>query len=202
MQLGNPLGRLAPLPPHGTVSLMSARTSSRSVARRLTSVVGARAASASLGGLVGLLAVGLTVAACKNSEAAPATQKAPAAVTEGGTGAASHDAESYTVKITAPAGQAVGKESTAEIILAAKPGFHVNNEFPIKFTPGGSDGVDAKVVGKDAATVVPEKATIKVPFTPTRAGKGKLAGKLAFSVCSDSNCLMDKVELSVDVDVK
>jgi hypothetical protein len=29
-----------------------------------------------------------------------------------------------------------------------------------------------------------------------------LAGKLAFSVCSDSNCLMDKVELSVDVDVK
>lgn len=148
------------------------------------------------------LLAALSVSACKNSEAAPSTQHKPSAVAEGSSGKSSAEGESYTVSLAKPGTQAANKEGTAEIILSAKPGFHVNAEFPIKFTPGGGDGVDAKPVGKDAATVTPEKATIKVPFTPTRAGQVKLAGKLSFSVCSDKNCLMEKVDLEVTVDVK
>jgi hypothetical protein len=45
-------------------------------------------------------------------------------------------------------------------------------------------------------------ATFKVPFVAARAGKAIVAGTFSFSVCSDANCLMEKVELEVEVEAK
>ena len=137
--------------------------------------------------------------ACKNSEAAATTGQKAGPVSEGksGPGKSAADEEAYTVKLTAAGPYTANKEGAAEIVLTAKPGFHVNAEFPLKFTPEGGDGIDMKPVGKDGAVVTPENATVKLPFTPTRTGNVKVAGKLSFSVCSDKNCLMEKQNLEV-----
>ena len=47
-----------------------------------------------------------------------------------------------------------------------------------------------------------KKGYFKVPFTAAKAGKVTLGGTLYLSVCSDANCIMDKVPLEVAVDVK
>ena len=47
-----------------------------------------------------------------------------------------------------------------------------------------------------------KKGYFKVPFTAAKAGKVTIGGTLYLSVCSDANCIMDKVPLEVAVDVK
>jgi DsbC/DsbD-like thiol-disulfide interchange protein len=47
-----------------------------------------------------------------------------------------------------------------------------------------------------------KKGSFKVPFTAAKAGPVTIAGTLSLSVCSDANCIMDKVPLEVAVDVK
>jgi hypothetical protein len=60
----------------------------------------------------------------------------------------------------------------------------------------------AAVVGKDKAKVEHMKATMPVAFVPESAGQHTVSGQLSFSVCTDENCLMEKRDLSLVVDVK
>jgi hypothetical protein len=46
-----------------------------------------------------------------------------------------------------------------------------------------------------------QRSTMSVPFTPTQAGSHTLSGELAFSVCTDDKCLIEKQTLSFPVDV-
>ncbi len=41
-----------------------------------------------------------------------------------------------------------------------------------------------------------------MPFVAAKAGKATISGTLLLSVCSDANCIMDKVPLELTVDVK
>jgi hypothetical protein len=142
--------------------------------------------------------------------AAPATPAAPAGdsptpPTAGEKAASSRVTESQFEVAIAPSGAyQAGKEGTVEIVLQAKAPFHVNDQYPIKFKVKEGPGVKyaAAVVGKDKAKVEQMKATMPVLFVPEAAGKHSVGGQLSFSVCTEENCLMEKRDLSVVVDVK
>ena len=146
------------------------------------------------------------------------TRTAPAAATPVTPAAASSEAPSapaakassrvsesqFDVAIAPSGAYQAGKEGTVEVVLEAKPPFHVNDQYPIKFKVKEGPGVKyaAAVVGKDKAKLEAMKATMPVAFVPEAAGQHTVGGQLSFSVCTEENCLMEKRDLSVVVDVK
>jgi hypothetical protein len=136
---------------------------------------------------------------------ARATEASPAAPTAGEKAASSRVTESqFEVAIAASGAYQAGKEGTVEIVLQAKPPFHVNDQYPIKFKVKEGPGVKyaAAIVGKDKAKVEQMKATMPVAFVPEAAGQQTVSGQFLFSVCTEENCLMEKRDLSLVVDVK
>lgn len=115
----------------------------------------------------------------------------------------------FEVSLTAKGPWSVGTESWAALTVKATSGFHVNPEYPVTFKPEGSEAVkfSSERVQLTAGTKTPcaEKAedacTVEfpLPVTPEKAGPGKLAGVLAFSVCSAEKCLIEKVPLSLAI---
>ena len=98
-----------------------------------------------------------------------------------------------------------GKEGTVEIVLDAKAPFHVNDQYPIKFKVKEGAGREVCRRPWSARTRRSSKqceATMPVAFVPESAGQHTVAGQLSFSVCTDENCLMEKRDLSLVVDVK
>lgn len=101
-----------------------------------------------------------------------------------------------------------GGEVTASV--KAKPGFHVNAEYPLAFRPEAVDG-DVTFAGERVAlepkvkTPCVEKAEdvcaleAPVPFKTKETAEPKVSGVLAFSVCSADKCLIEKVPLKVAV---
>jgi hypothetical protein len=178
-----------------------------------------------------LAAGALLAVACKR-EAPPATQEArapstaqpspaaqaPAPTTPAATQPASATAEAPVVALgnarysepsfdlaVRPSGSyASGQEGKVEIVLDAKPPFHVNHQYPYKFKAKAGPGVKfpQPVVGKDQAKLEQQRVTMLVGFVPESGGKQSVAGQFAFSVCTDETCLMEKRDLSLVVDVK
>lgn len=111
----------------------------------------------------------------------------------------------FDVSIEAPvAALKAGQAGSVDVVLVAKAPFHVNDQYPIKLKLKESPGLKyaAMVVGKDAAKVEHMKAVVPVSFTPDGAGKRSVAGQLAFSVCTEDKCLMEKRDLALDVVVE
>jgi hypothetical protein len=187
----------------------------------------ARPGSLALSGSVTALL--LCLSACKNQAppAAEATANVPAsaapAVPTQDTAALPAPAES-AVAVAAPAADAVSKYSEAnfdltlapkgsyasgqageaEIVLAAKAPFHVNQNYPYKFKLKEAAGLKFAnlVVTKEAVKLEPARATLPVAFTPESAGKHTVAGQLSFSVCTDDKCMIEKRELALQIDAK
>jgi hypothetical protein len=116
------------------------------------------------------------------------------------------DTESYTLEIKPVGTYAVGKEGTVDVVLTTKAPYHVNDAYPYKFRAPevAAEGVTyPKPLLTRADGKFDEKTgTFHVPFVVSKAGKTKVGGTFSLSVCSTSNCLMEKVDLEVDVDVK
>jgi hypothetical protein len=110
----------------------------------------------------------------------------------------------FELKIAAKGAYEVGKPAEAEIVLDAKPPFHVNDKYPYKFKLKDTQGLSfpAPLVGKDAVKLEKARATMSVAFTPQSAGKHELSGQFAFSVCTDDKCLIEKRDLSLLVEAK
>ncbi|MEI9938838.1 MAG: hypothetical protein WDO69_16590 [Pseudomonadota bacterium] len=99
---------------------------------------------------------------------------------------------------------ASGQAGAAEIVISAKPPFHANDKYPYKFKLNEAPGLKFAnlVVDKDAVKVEKTRATLSVGFTPESAGKHTVSGKLFFSVCNDDQCLVEKRDLTLDIDAK
>lgn len=118
----------------------------------------------------------------------------------------------FELGIAATGAWTAGKESSAAVTVTAKPGFHVNPEYPVSFRPEGSESVkfSGERVPLTAGTRTPcaEKAEdackveFPLPATPEKAGPAKLAGVVAFSVCSADKCLIEKVPVSLAIAVE
>jgi hypothetical protein len=132
------------------------------------------------------------------SPAAPAAAEAAAPVA-----APKVSDASFELSLEAPKGALkAGQPGSVEVVLVAKAPFHVNDKYPIKLKLKETPGVKYEnlVIGKDAAKVETMKAVVPVSFTPD-AGKRTVAGQLAFSVCTDDKCLMEKRDLALEVNV-
>ena len=115
------------------------------------------------------------------------------------------DKESHTVELVGAKSYKKGVEGTVEIVLNAKSGYHVNPDYPAKFkaTDPAPEGITypKKVLEKKDGDFKETKASLKVPFVAANAGKAKVSGVFAYSVCSDKNCFMEKAPLELEVTV-
>lgn len=140
---------------------------------------------------------------CNKSEAAqPPGKDAPAQIA----GASSYDKDTYKVEIKLNGACTAGKECKADITLESKKEFHINDKYPIKFkasdTPPEGVTFTKTVVKKEDGKFEASKGSLPVAFTIAKAGKAKIAGTFSFSVCSDANCVMEKLDLEVEVEAK
>ena len=146
-----------------------------------------------------LVALVLAASACgKRSEAATAPAKPTAGAPAAGAKVAT---DVYTAELRPSGAYKKDVEGVVEIAVAIQSGeYHINDQYPHKFTPRDGEGVTFKgPAAKDSADQ--KTLLIKLPFTPTKTGPVTVAGKLAISVCSDKNCLMEKQDLELAVNV-
>lgn len=93
----------------------------------------------------------------------------------------SQDHASYTVQLA-------GDAEPANLLLTVvpKPGFKVNVAYPWKFTQGES------TLKKDAFQLTEKLSTLQLAETSPEG----LTGVLRFSVCNETACLVEKVEIA------
>jgi hypothetical protein len=159
------------------------------------------------GGICLLLLTGAAFAiasGCSKSEAAtrPGATHESTAVAAG----AKSETDTYVAEIKPNGSYKAGAEGTVDVVLTVKGAYHTNDQYPYKFKTiePAPDGLSypkpmlQRADGKFDKT----SGSFKVPFTASKPGKYKVGGKFSLSVCSEANCIMDKVDLEVDVDVK
>jgi hypothetical protein len=159
-----------------------------------------------------LVFVGVSLAACKHDEPAPAPSPPadsaaamPAAAAPSAPAvpvAEVHD-EMFDLAIVPSGAYAPGKQGSAQIVLTAKGEYHANDKYPYKFKTVDSPGVTYRtpVFSRDDVSVEGQHATMKVDFTPDSPGKKTLAGNFAFSICSAEHCLVEKRDLTLALSV-
>lgn len=167
--------------------------------------------------VTGLIALGAVVACSKDSKAPePTVQTKSAAVNaikvenpqvDSADGATKHLVGDHFALDMASTGCKVGAECTMTIKLAIDGDFHINKEYPYRFTANDAPGVDflgkaddKKKFTKDAGDFVAdgEKAgTMTVRFKPSAAGKAKIAGVYKLSLCSADQCQIEEPNLEL-----
>ena len=108
--------------------------------------------------------------------------------------------------VKAPASVTVGGSGELEIVLLAKDGYHVNNEFPYKFKtasePAQAVTFEKLELTRTQGTYTKTEARFKARFAGAKAGEAKVGGLFALSVCTAKECVTDKVQLEVPVTVR
>jgi pyruvate/2-oxoglutarate dehydrogenase complex dihydrolipoamide acyltransferase (E2) component len=138
------------------------------------------------------------------ASAAAAPTPAPADSAAPATAAASKYSEAGFDLVLQPKGDyASGKAGEADVVLSAKPPYHVNDKYPYKFKLKEAPGLSFAnmVVTKELVKFEPARATVPVAFTPS-AGKHTLSGQLSFSVCTDDKCMIEKRDLALEIEAK
>lgn len=141
--------------------------------------------------------------------ALPSPTKAPAVAEPGPSqgseragGKPSYKEEAFSLSLEAPPAVSSGKEAAFKVILTAAGGYKVNDEYPLKFQFAETANVRPKksTVRKEDAVLEKQRAELPLPVTIESPGKHKVSGTLSFSVCTDERCLIEKRDLSVEVD--
>jgi hypothetical protein len=112
---------------------------------------------------------------------------------DAGTGSRYEDPQSVAVLSAGPGG--------LQVEVTIKPGFHLNDDYPINFKPDfAGPKVDKKQMAFTPCKGHPEhQCAVKIPI-PYPAAKGMLGGTVAFAACDPDICLIKKVPLSVRVE--
>jgi len=154
---------------------------------------------------------------CGKSEAA--TSRGATIESAGVTASSKAETENYAVEVKAKGDYKAAAEGKIELTLKTKGPYHMNDQYPYKWKAADppAEGVTypkpillradfafseenkSNPSNKDHK---PDTAKVQVPFVMAKAGKATVAGTLHLSVCSDANCVMDKVPLELAVDVQ
>jgi hypothetical protein len=153
----------------------------------------------------------LALAAC-TKEPAPVAPAPPATKTKQPALGRVPSADEYSVSLEPRVPYEAGKEATAVILVTARAGYHVNPEYPMAFKAQGQVGLHFAEQNFKLTwgpkTPCPAKAedacVVEVPLklTPEQAGPATVAGLVAFSVCNPEHCLIEKVPLTLAIDVR
>jgi hypothetical protein len=158
-------------------------------------------------GVAGPLAV-----LCLACALAPACSKSEAATSRGSVAenvpvaaGQKSETESYVAEIVASGSYRAGAEGTVDVTLVPKGGYHTNAQYPYKFKvadpPAEGVAYPKPLLQRTDGAFEEKKGAFKLPFVAQKKGKATVGGTLSLSVCSDANCIMDKVPLEVTVDV-
>jgi hypothetical protein len=111
--------------------------------------------------------------------------------------------DAFSTWLQAPSPAPVGAVTYVEAVLVAKAPYHCNAEYPHKFKVGApSPGVTYPEETVRGMQVTPERSVLRIPLQAANAGLVKVSGALSFSVCTEERCLVEKRELSLDLEVK
>src|SRR5207253_2246329 len=122
------------------------------------------------------------------------------------------DDTSYALTSDAPECK-VGATCTATLRLEAKGEFHLNEEYPFKFTGAdnakveylGTDGAGRNIFSKaagDFAKQTEKVGVMTVKFKPSAPGNVTIEGVYKLSVCSEATCKLDNPSAKVTLAVK
>jgi hypothetical protein len=116
------------------------------------------------------------------------------------------ETEAYVAEIKPTGAYAVGKEGLVDIVITTKEPFHINDAYPYKFRtpdPAPENVTYPKpLLTRADGKFETKTGSFRLPFIVSKAGKHKIGGTLSLSVCSPSSCLMEKVELELEVEAK
>ena len=146
-------------------------------------------------------------------DSAAATKPACAANASQSLAAGPHaDGDHFSVDATQVGACAAAAECSIAIKVTVRDEFHVNMEYPHKFTAQDAPGVE--FLGKDPAkknvfsktagdftSSDPKTGLLTVRFK-SQAGSPTISGTLKLGVCSEQNCLLPSVDLAVPVTVR
>jgi hypothetical protein len=114
----------------------------------------------------------------------------------------------------APAAECTaGADCVVAIKLTAQAEFHINQQYPYKFTATRVEGVTFLGADKDNPHVFTKSAgdfsiddekngTMRVKFKVAQKGAVTIGGTFKLSVCSSANCQLEQQEVSVAVTAK
>ncbi len=104
----------------------------------------------------------------------------------------------------------MGGECTGTITLTATGGYHINDEYPYRFVVDQAPGAewlvsDGKGFGKstgDFKKTAPTVAELALRYRGKQVGPARLSGTYKMSICSEANCQVETVPLSVSVNFR
>lgn len=170
-----------------------------------------------------LAALALSLVACGNEKAKPATSAPeadakpaeaapePAAAAPGAErvkvvdGPAPGEDERFVLAIEPPADAKAGEESRVVVKIVPKEPWHINLDFPTSLKVEAPEGVTlAKADQKkaDAVKLDDNNCEFAVAFTPGEAGEKSFSGKFKFAVCQDEACSPVTEQVAFKVAVK
>jgi len=115
------------------------------------------------------------------------------------------ETDTYIAEMKPAGSYAVGQLGTVDVTFTPRGGYHISAGLPYKFKAGDPpDGVTYPKTALSSADFDTSdgKGHFKFPFVAAHAGRFTVGGTFSFSLCSEANCVMDKVDLEVPVDVK
>lgn len=157
----------------------------------------------------GLFVVGLS--GCSKSEtpspapaaAAPVTSAAPAPAVAAAASPVIED-KTFKLALVSEPEYAAGTPAKLKLVLEARGGYHVNQDYPIRidFKAPAAVKLEKASLGKADATEFGEPAAkFEVPFTAT-SGAHELTADVDFAVCTPETCMPDQRKLAVALHVK
>ena len=160
------------------------------------------------------LACVLSLASASTTTACDKKTEAPTVVSAVSATADKPGSDGSYVVTTATVGECkAGEPCTATIRVEAQAEFHINDEYPYKFTAGdvsgveyqGTDGSGKNVFSKAAGNFAKTSAKVgvlTVKLKPASKGTVNVAGVYRLSVCSDATCKLDNPTVSFAIDAK
>lgn len=149
----------------------------------------------------------LLVAACNKSEPS-ASSPAPAQPLEQkpAVPAATPVVEdtSFKLGLTSDAEYTAGTPATLKLLLEARGGYHVNQDYPIKVQLKAAGGValpKPNLAKADAAEFGEHKVRFELPFT-AEAGAREVSADVDFAVCTAETCVPDQRTVTLSLNVK
>jgi hypothetical protein len=97
-----------------------------------------------------------------------------------------------------------GAPGKLQLLLEAKGGYHVNQDYPIRVdlkAPAGVKLAKPSLAKPDAAEFGEHKARFDVPFSADK-GSHQLSAEVDFAVCTPETCVPDQRTLAVSLSVK
>jgi hypothetical protein len=98
-----------------------------------------------------------------------------------------------------------GQEGAVEVVVVPKGDYHCNDQYPFKFKVNAApSGVTypQPVVRKEALSLSPNRASMRVPFVAASPGRATIGGTYYFSVCNAQQCVVENRAVSVTVTVE